>query len=333
MPIPLLVWPLGMLAAWGVKKCFDASSTNDEAQATNERAARIAEKAREEVVAARDETQAALEELGGVKLEAWRDSMGRFVELFGRLRHVELDDRDAGAVGSLAVDLPQLAELRELSGYAEEALSGGVAGLGAGALVGVASYGGAVMFASASTGTALATLSGAAATNATLAFFGGGALAAGGAGIAGGMMVLGGLVAGPVLLVFGWVLASKADENLAEARKNLSKATEAASEHEVATTAMQGVTRLAKSFTQAIRRVDAAFGEALDVLEATIEKAGRDYGRYSKKQREVVFLAVQFAQAMKTLLETPLLEKDGTPRVNEAQQALNGVKALTASDS
>ncbi|AVI91336.1 hypothetical protein CW753_18200 [Klebsiella pneumoniae] len=40
----------------------------------------------------------------------------------------------------------------------------------------------------ASTGTAIGTLSGVAATNATLAWFGGGAVAAGGAGMSGGML-------------------------------------------------------------------------------------------------------------------------------------------------
>lgn len=52
---------------------------------------------------------------------------------------------------------------------------------------------------SASTGTAISTLSGVAATNATLAWFGGGALAAGGAGMAGGMTVLSGIFAIPVI--------------------------------------------------------------------------------------------------------------------------------------
>ena len=60
------------------------------------------------------------------------------------------------------------------------------AGLGAPAAVStlVASVG------TASTGTAISTLSGAAATKATLAWLGGGALAAGGFGVAGGVVVL-----------------------------------------------------------------------------------------------------------------------------------------------
>jgi hypothetical protein len=68
---------------------------------------------------------------------------------------------------------------------------GGTTAVGAWALVSI--------IGSASTGTAIAGLSGVAATNATLAWFGGGALAAGGAGMSGGMMVLGGIVAAPMI--------------------------------------------------------------------------------------------------------------------------------------
>lgn len=71
----------------------------------------------------------------------------------------------------------------------------------------------------ASTGTAIASLSGVAATNATLAALGGGALAAGGGGMALGTAVLGGATLGVGLLVGGIIfnitgskLSDKADE-------------------------------------------------------------------------------------------------------------------------
>lgn len=48
-----------------------------------------------------------------------------------------------------------------------------------------------VSLGTASSGTAISTLSGASATSATIAWFGGGALAAGGLGVAGGAVVLG----------------------------------------------------------------------------------------------------------------------------------------------
>lgn len=63
---------------------------------------------------------------------------------------------------------------------------------------------------SASTGAAISGLSGVAAYNATMAWFGGGALAAGGAGMSGGMMVLGGIVAAPLILISSKSSYSKA---------------------------------------------------------------------------------------------------------------------------
>jgi hypothetical protein len=75
--------------------------------------------------------------------------------------------------------------------------------LGAGSMAGgslaVGSWALVTALGSASTGIAISGLSGVAATNATLAWFGGGALAAGGAGMAGGTAVLGGLFAIPLV--------------------------------------------------------------------------------------------------------------------------------------
>ena len=102
-------------------------------------------------------------------------------------------------------------------------LLGGLGGAAAGAAAGFAASGAttaAVMaLGTASTGTAIASLSGAAAVNATLAALGGGAIAAGGGGIALGTTVLGAASAGVAFLIGGIVfnitgssLSKKADE-------------------------------------------------------------------------------------------------------------------------
>jgi len=79
---------------------------------------------------------------------------------------------------------------------------GGATAVGAWTVVSIAG--------SASTGAAISGLSGVAAYNATMAWFGGGALAAGGAGMSGGMMVLGGIVAAPLILISSKSSYSKA---------------------------------------------------------------------------------------------------------------------------
>ena len=83
------------------------------------------------------------------------------------------------------------------SGF-NSAINVGVGSIAGGSLA-VGSWALVTALGSASTGAAISGLSGVAATNATLAWFGGGALAAGGVGIAGGAAVLSGLFAIPLV--------------------------------------------------------------------------------------------------------------------------------------
>jgi hypothetical protein len=80
--------------------------------------------------------------------------------------------------------------------------------------------------ASASTGTAISSLSGAAATNATLAWFGGGSLASGGLGIAGGTAVLGGLIVIPALIITGLIQYKSSLKKVEEIQEQKNKALE-----------------------------------------------------------------------------------------------------------
>jgi hypothetical protein len=82
-------------------------------------------------------------------------------------------------------------------------LAGGFGALGAAASAQGADLWGVSTFAAASTGTAISGLSGAAATNATLAWLGGGTLAAGGGGMAAGAVVLNMIMFAPGVLIAG----------------------------------------------------------------------------------------------------------------------------------
>jgi transcriptional regulator with XRE-family HTH domain len=112
----------------------------------------------------------------------------------------DVDDADAEESQGLA---DASSRVRNLSnGIGTQLAAGGVGGAAIGAAVGgaaaYATFASAAMFGTASTGAAIAGLSGAAATNATLALLGGGTLAAGGAGVAGGTLLLTGIVAAPI---------------------------------------------------------------------------------------------------------------------------------------
>lgn len=92
-------------------------------------------------------------------------------------------------------------------------------GIGTGAALAAGAWTVLATFGTASTGTAIATLHGAALTHATLAAFGGGALAAGGGGMAVGVATLFSLVIIPATAIIGWQTHSRANELIADAEK------------------------------------------------------------------------------------------------------------------
>ena len=130
------------------------------------------------------------------------------------------------------IELPKYSKetLTEVS-VGASVLLGGLGGAAAGTASAIAAAGAttsAVMaFGTASTGTAIASLSGAAATNATLAAIGGGAIAAGGGGIALGTAILeattfgvGLLAAGVIFNIAGSKISDKAKQAYDEMKKD-----------------------------------------------------------------------------------------------------------------
>lgn len=311
MVLPFLLGAAALAAgAVGIRSGVDAAFDDAEANEVQKKAQKRHKSAKQRLEKARNRTIATLEDLGKLKLEVWSQQLGRFVELFSQLKNVELTGQamvDELKMAHLTKD--ELAQMKDLSAKASEVLIGGTSALGGGALAGIASYGGATMFASASTGTAISSLAGAAATNATLAWFGGGSLAAGGLGMAGGMAVLGGIVAGPVLAVGGLVMSAKARKFEAEVKKEIGQM-------ESAISILDAIEKVAKQFDAVIRRLAELFTPLLHGLESAIATTGNNYADYSPSQKRFVHLTVQFAQVLKLVLETPLLTKEGA--INES---------------
>lgn len=334
LPVILAIPALVAMAGYGGKKSLDAVRDNKKARATREDAVEVQAQAARRLEGAHRAARKELEQLGRLKLEIWDRHLGRFVHLYEQLRRVEL----TGASGVEKLDAAtfsreELNAIREVSSFAREAASGGAAAVGSGALVGLASYGGATMFATASTGTAIGSLTGVAATNATLAWFGGGSLAAGGMGMAGGAAVLGGIVAAPVLAVGGMVFAAKARQSLAQAKVHHAAARRAAAEMDAASTLVRGIRNAATRTRKLAREMTTRFEATLDLLEAAIEAEGTDYRAMGEQARQRVYVAVQFASCLKTVVEAPLLTRSGALHAGHGKALSAGKTMLRKLDS
>ncbi|WP_393097049.1 helix-turn-helix domain-containing protein [Streptomyces sp. LN325] len=125
----------------------------------------------------------------------------RFVELAESISGAPEPEKPSEKEIESTRETPTAIHIEAMSAGIANAIRGAAAGGAAGAAVGgAAAYGAftaAALFGTASTGAAIPTLVGVAATNATLALLGGGTLAAGGAGMAGGSLLLTGMVAAP----------------------------------------------------------------------------------------------------------------------------------------
>lgn len=272
----------------------------------------------------------ALDKLGEEKLFVLNNSIASFITSFEQIKNIDfIESEGLEELRRLHIDRESLAELKEMQQFAATVAGGLGAGVAGGALTAFGAWNAAMAFGAASTGTALSALSGAAATNATLAFFGGGSLAVGGAGMAGGMIVLGGLVAGPALLVMGLITGKKADEKLEVARANSAEADKVCEELAQMAFQCDAIRRRTSMFYTFLARVDARLIPLVFRLEDVLKTEGVDYSKYSPEAKSVVLQAATMAGTVKALIDTPILTEEGalTDQSRELVESM-GVKLL-----
>ena len=313
MPLPLILG-IGAAAAGllGIGKGIKAGIDTKEAKRVNQNAEELIEEAKETIETARKFSSGSLEILGKKKLFILDNNIERFIRVFEKIKNIDFQDSiGLDELRKFRIDSQSFTELREMSGYASSIVSGIAGGAVGGALAAFGAYSGAMAFGAASTGTAIAALSGAAATNATLAFLGGGSLAAGGLGMAGGMAVLGGLVAGPALAIMGFVLGAKASKNLDNAYSNYAEAKKIAEELNTGALLCNSIRRRSYMFHRLFIRLDILFLRLINELEQIVSKNGKNYRKYKTEQKHVVAQICSVAGAIKAVLDTPILTEDG----------------------
>lgn len=164
----------------------------------------------------------------------------------------------------------------------------------------------------ASTGTAIGTLSGIAASNATLAWLGGGALAVGGGGIALGTVVLGGIAIVPAVTY----LIYKGKFDYSQEREDIDQKYQEVLEY------AKSAQQIIKSFTELTRLIDNTIGvlqrfqSGLNQLNKQTEhirtQIGDNYKKYTQEQQQILQKHIAYALRFHTLMNTPLMREDGS---------------------
>lgn len=328
MAIPaLFLIPAGASAVYGLVKGAKAVKDHLDANEVNEFSQDIVEKARRKIDVSRETTNDIISRYGKRKANSFEGAIKIFIDSFGKLKNVDL-------VHSQALDRLTSGEspevtLRDLRRdyYMVIDTSWGLgSGAAGGAALAFGAYNGTMLLATASTGTAISSLSGAAATNATLAWLGGGSIASGGGGIALGTTVLGAVAFGPAFGIFGHIMGNKAEAALNNARANQEEAEKFSKEAGLVCEKLEAIGEVANTLDELLSKTATKLRRASRKLEEVIDNKGVDYSAFNEEERAITFTAVKYAQLIKLLIDTPILDEAGNllPSAKEKAEGIAG---------
>lgn len=146
-------------------------------------------------------------------------------------------------------------------------------------------------------------------------------------------MVLGGIVAGPALAIFGHVLGNKGEEALNNARSNLEQARTINDQAELMAGKLRTIEQITSLANTTFSKISSQLRRTVGELKKIIENNGVDYRTFSDESKEVVFRSVKFAQLLKAMIDTAILDQDGNlvlateKRIQDVAAVASGQKA------
>ena len=255
-----------------------------------------------------------IEEFGALRLEALHETLGRFLRVMEALKQRNRV-KEYELLAGLGIDTQSLDSMETLDMTVGESLrtTAATGALGIAAVLGtpalVTSAVGSL--ATASTGTAISSLSGAAANSAILAWLGGGSIAAGGGGMAAGTVVMAGITAGATagvtILAAGILISTHYAKKLTEVSTHEKEVALAVASLEQAWLVMDGITRRVEELSTVTDELRERLMPLLTELENLVPVFDPSRVGHAKVFNQCGLLV----KAMVELAQVPLLGDDG----------------------
>lgn len=287
MPIPIILGVAAALAGaggvgagvHGAKKMKDANDTMKSADAQHKKNIKTFEETS-------TSTNKTMDKLGSLELEILK-SFDAFSETIEKIQNrPDFEEYTLSGVSLPKYNKEALKKVSVGAGVLLGALGGAAVGTAGGLAAAGATTAAVMALGTASTGTAIASLSGAAAVNATLAAIGGGALAAGGGGIALGTTILGAatlgvglLVGGVIFSVTGSKISDKADDAWAQMKK-AERTINTACEY------LNNLKAQAERYTKTLENVNGVYKNAFNYVSYTVNSLHKtDWNDFTEAER------------------------------------------------
>lgn len=255
-----------------------------------------------------------INQFGRYRLDALHKTTGKFLGLLKDMQQ-ENKIKEYKILEGIGLTTSVIEKMEKIDMAASKALanSAAVGTLGAAAAMGtpalVTSAVGAL--ATASTGTAISSLSGVAATNATLAWLGGGSIAAGGGGMAAGATVLTGITAGATagvgLLAAGLLASTHYSKKLTESKEYQAKIESEVENIQKLWVLLDGIAKRSNELQEVTYQLEETIIQQLDLLDPLSVDYNTDDEYYTSIFQKVAILI----KSMSELAQTPLLDENG----------------------
>ncbi len=262
----------------------------------------------------RDDLNEQLESFGRFRLEALSSTVGRFIRCL-EVMNRRAKGKEYEFLTSIDVSLPEIKEMERIDMKTSEAMrtlavGGGFAAIGlAGTPVLVTAA--ITQVCVAGTGTAISTLSGAAASNAVLAWLGGGTLAAGGGGVAAGTVILGAITAtatvGLAVIAVGTLASQFYTRKNTEAEAYLAEVQEWANRVQASWTVMVSIKKRVEELYDITERLL----EKAEIHMSELEKTASRFDAQNSSHVSTFQQCAIIAKSMSELAQTPVLDNDG----------------------
>ena len=256
------------------------------------------------------ETEADLIALGNSKEAVLKGSIQQFLQAYDRIKNIELKESSGlNELSDFMIDKQGTLRLREISNIYGSSLLSGAAGAVAGSAVALAANGTLPLVAWALGGAAEALTIG------EIGFAASSAISGISVGISATPLAA---IAGPALFFTGFSASMKADENLEKARTMKAEAKAAVEEMKIAETMCTAISDRAKMFDKLLTELNGMFSECtVKLSEMVNQKADKavegviDAGSLTEDELKLVAVTRSFAGAVKAVIDTPILNKDG----------------------
>ncbi|MDD3307341.1 MAG: hypothetical protein PHO29_09645 [Acetobacterium sp.] len=230
-------------------------------------------------------TSQAMDQVGKTELEILND-FEKFSVTWEKIHNKpEFRSFDNGNIKITKYSADELSKVSVGAGVLLGGLGGAAVGTAGGFAAAGATTSAVMALGTATTGTAISTLSGVAATNATLAAIGGGAIAAGGGGMALGATILGASTLGVGLLIGGVVFSITGNSISDKADKAYDQMKEEEKIINELCAYLDDLEGVAKNYLATLKRVNKRYQEWFGNLKATIDSGKNNWNDFLPEER------------------------------------------------